>query len=314
MNKLVNLLAILAALTTLSCGPRESAAHDGQGCSAAPRAAPGTTTSRSLTSGSRERSYLLHVPSGYGAGQKLPLAIAFHGRGQTDQMIENYTGLDSLPAIIAYSQGTDTGHGELGWQGAPYSAPGVDDVRFTHDLIDTLRRELCVDPQRIYATGKSNGAGFVGLLGCRLSTMLAAVAPDAGAFYRTDTPCTPQRQVPVLDFHGTADPVIPYTGNRERQLPPIPEWLTDWARRDGCTTGPAQFFRNNDVTGEQWTGCHDNSTVQHYRIDGGGHTWPGATAPSGPGNTTHTISATQLIWQFFTAHPLPEASGDPGTR
>jgi hypothetical protein len=37
------------------------------------------------------------------------------------------------------------------WQGAPYSAPGVDDVAFTHDLLDHLEAGLCVDERRVYA-------------------------------------------------------------------------------------------------------------------------------------------------------------------
>ncbi|WP_157121114.1 alpha/beta hydrolase family esterase [Nocardia miyunensis] len=301
---LVRLLAVLAALAGLTCAPRASAAPAAPGCSALPPTVPGTTVGLSLTSGGRNRSYLLHVPAGYVAGHSFPLIIAFHGRAQTDRMIENYSNLDALPAIIEYPQGTDTGKGELGWQGAPYSAPGVDDVLFSHDLIDMTRRQLCVDSNRIYATGKSNGAGFVGILGCRMSTTFAAIAPDAGAFYRTGAPCAPRRPIPVLDFHGTADPAIPYNGNPRRRLPSIPDWLAGWAGRDGCTVGPARFFQRNDVVGERWTGCRGHSTVQHYRIDGGGHTWPGATSRSGPGSTTQTISATQVMWQFFTAHPL----------
>ncbi len=304
MNMLARLFAVLCALAALTYAPRASAAPGTPGCSAAPPTGPATTVGLSLTSGGGNRSDLVHVPAGYGAGKTFPLILAFHGRGQTDQMTESYSNLDSLPALIEYPQGTDTGKGELGWQGAPYSARGVDDVLFTHDLIDTARRQLCVDSNRVYATGKSNGAGFVGVLGCRMSTILAAIAPDAGAFYDTGAACAPRRPIPVLDFHGTTDPVIPYKGNPQRKLPSIPDWLTGWAGRDGCTAGPAQFFRHNDVTGEQWTGCRGDSTVQHYRIEGGGHTWPGEAAPSGPGVATHTISAAQVMWQFFTAHPL----------
>jgi polyhydroxybutyrate depolymerase len=42
----------------------------------------------------------------------------------------------------------------------------------------------------------------------------------------------------------------------------------------------------------------------HYRITGGGHTWPGELADSGPGHVTQTISATQVMWDFFLNHPL----------
>ena len=88
--------------------------------------------------------------------------------------------MDALPALVAYPQGTVGTDDRPSWQGAPYSS-GADDVRFTSDLLDRLEADLCVDPGRVYASGKSNGAGFAGLLACRLADRLAAVAPVAGA-------------------------------------------------------------------------------------------------------------------------------------
>jgi polyhydroxybutyrate depolymerase len=42
----------------------------------------------------------------------------------------------------------------------------------------------------------------------------------------------------------------------------------------------------------------------NYRIVGGGHTWPGATVPSGPGRTTDSTDAAQVMEAFFASHPL----------
>ncbi|RSM81595.1 hypothetical protein DMH04_27340 [Kibdelosporangium aridum] len=271
------------------------------GCAVAPPTPPGNTATARITSGGIDRTYLLRVPADYRQGEPRPLILVYHGRGQTPKQMQSYTGLDTLPAITVYLQGTETGDDQLGWQGAPYSNPAVDDVQFTTDVLDQLESRLCVDTHRVYATGKSNGAGFVGVLGCRLSTRIAAIAPVAGAFYQLGDQCEPQRAVPVLDFHGTADSVIPYNGVASRNLPPIQTWLSQWAQRDGCTAGLDTFFTKDDVTGQRWCG----SVVEHYRISGGGHTWPGALSTSGPGKTTHTVSATQLIWDFFTAHALP---------
>jgi polyhydroxybutyrate depolymerase len=47
-------------------------------------------------------------------------------------------------------------------------------------------------------------------------------------------------------------------------------------------------------------GCKDGTAVVLYVIDGGGHTWPGAAIDvQRLGVTTHEISATDLIWDFF---------------
>ena len=84
--------------------------------------------------------------------------------------------------------------------------------------------------------------------------------------------------------------------------------------RHGWTVGPAGwvrewaevFYRQADVVAERWNSCQQGSTVVNYRINGGGHTWPGAKVTSGPGITSHTVSATALMGQFFSEHPLPE--------
>jgi polyhydroxybutyrate depolymerase len=40
-------------------------------------------------------------------------------------------------------------------------------------------------------------------------------------------------------------------------------------------------------------------------IQGGGHTWPGRTWPvPWLGKTTHSISANDLMWEFFKQHPM----------
>ena len=41
-----------------------------------------------------------------------------------------------------------------------------------------------------------------------------------------------------------------------------------------------------------------------YRIDGGGHTWPGADPRKAIGLTTQQVSATDQILAFFARHRL----------
>ena len=230
---------------------------------------------------------------------------AFHGRGESARKIETYSQIDRLPVIGVFPQGEPSNDDERkrSWEGAPY-ASGTDDVRFVRDLLDHLQRTHSIDPRRVYATGKSNGAGFAALLACRMADRIAAIAPVAGAYYPIVPDCHPARPVAVLEFHGTGDPVIAYDGDEKKGVPPIPTWLDEWARRDGCTRGPIVFFQSDDIAAERWSDCAPHATIEHYRIMGGGHTWPGATAESGPGKTTRTVDATEILWRFFTEHPL----------
>ena len=87
------------------------------------------------------------------------------------------------------------------------------DVRFISDLIDRLMAEYNIDPARIYANGLSNGGGMSDVLACTLSDRIAAIGGVSGAVpaSRADE-CHPPRAVPVIAFHGTADPIVPYSG------------------------------------------------------------------------------------------------------
>lgn len=278
------------------------------GCRTDPGQAPGSSVLRTFTSDGLERTVQLHLPDGYRSDRAWPVVLVFHGRGNTGAGTEAFSGLDALPAIVAYGNGVvGTGDGDRqAWEGAPYSAPGVDDIAYTNDLLDTLESDLCVDTRRVYATGKSNGAGFTGILACELSDRIAAVAPVAAAFYGTGHPgCAPRRPVPVIEFHGTADATIPYDGDADRGLPVIQDWSAAWAERNGCATGPRVEETAADVTTYRWTRCDRGGDVTHVAVLGGGHTWPGEDSYSGGGYATHSIEAHEVMWEFLRDERLP---------
>jgi polyhydroxybutyrate depolymerase len=265
----------------------------------------GTSALHELDSGGLTRDYVLRLPDGYEQRSDWPLIVAYHGRGSTGAEVEGYSELSRLPAVVAYPNGEiGTGDGyRQAWQGAPYEPPGVDDVAFTSDLLDELQATWCVDPTRTYATGKSNGAGLVGLLACRLPDRFAAFAPVAGAFYPGTTEgCEDAGPVPVLDVHGTGDATIPYAGDPDRELPAIRDWVQAWADRAGCDPEPSAKPTADDVTTYRWAGC--DRMVEHVAVTGGGHVWPGADVYSGGGYVTHSIEASKVVWRFFQRHTL----------
>lgn len=258
-----------------------------------------------LTSGDLERSYVLRLPEGYERRADWPLIVAYHGRGSTGVEVEGYSELSDLPAVVAYPDGAiGTGSGyRKAWQGAPYEAPGVDDVAFTSDLLAAIEADHCIDTTRVYATGKSNGAGLAALLACRLPETFAAVAPVAPALYPgTRTGCAEAPPTPILEIHGVADATIPYAGDADRDLPAIPEWVQGWADHNGCTASATRT--NRDVETTRWTGCDQGAEVQHVAVAGGGHVWPGGDIYSGGGHVTHTIESATVIWDFFSRHRL----------
>ncbi|MFF4412249.1 alpha/beta hydrolase family esterase [Streptosporangium sp. NPDC001559] len=279
------------------------------GCGTPAPQTPGTSVLNSLTSQGTTRTYQLHLPSGYTSQQSWPVVLAFHGRGGTGAEMEGFSELSTLPAIVVYPNGViGTGGGNRqAWQGAPYAASGVDDVTFTATLLNTLENNLCVDQRRVYATGKSNGGGFTGLLACRMADRIAAIAPVAGAFYLgTRDNCSPTRAVSVIDFHGTNDGTIPYGGDTDRDLPDIQSWVFEWVVRNDCARRASYQSVSPDIAISLWGNCTEDAEVEHVAIDGGGHTWPGAQAESGgSGTTTQTIKAHEVLWDFLLRHQLP---------
>ena len=155
----------------------------------------------------------------------------------------------------------------------------------------------------------SDGGGFVNTLACSQDhgAAFAAFAPVSGAFY-TDTElgdCSPSRSpLPVLEFHGSNDCTVKYSGGvgNGGPLPSIPDWLSWWARRDGCTD-PAANRTTTDEDGYQYItyscdGLPD--IVRHYKILGLGHRWPNVSLTISP------IDASPIIMGFFNAYQKPE--------
>ncbi len=267
----------------------------------ASQCAPGTYDEE-ITSNGETRQYRLHIPSSYRSGTSAPLLIGLHGAGSTGPQFESYSGFsalaDRLNFIAVYPQGLiDPTEGISNWDTMPNST----DVPFIRDLIDSLSSRCDIDPNRIYASGHSRGGGMTNRLGCELSDRIAAIGPVSGDYSFSET-CSPSRPVPVIAFHGTLDPAIPYNGfglpgqiheSYVRLGVPVPAWAADWAGRDGCDRLGSMVFQSGPVSATGWSGCADSAEVVLYTIQGGTHDWPTA------------VDASRLIWDFFVQHPLP---------
>jgi polyhydroxybutyrate depolymerase len=254
-----------------------------------------------LASGGVMRSARLHLPPAVTGGAALPLVISLHGynsnAAQQERVSQMSAKADAAGFVAAYPEGINN---PQEWRFGP--GPGAQqDVAFIRDLIGLIERSVTIDPKRIYVTGISNGAEMSYRLACDLADEVAAFAPVAGG-YLTAMDCRPSRPVPVVAFHGTADNLLPYTG-MPPLLEPVHAWAESWAQRNGCGAQAKVIYQQGDVTGEEWSGCRDGADVVLYTIAGKGHSWPGSAMPAAI--TTQDISATDAMWEFFAAHPMP---------
>lgn len=247
------------------------------------------------------RLFTVHLPPDYQPGVPLPMVVNLHAATQSAFQQDLLSGMnakaDEENFIVVNPQAIGT---PPLWLGPIPDTTGQADMDFFEALLEFLQKEIRIDPNRIYATGMSNGATMTNRLGCDMSLTFAAIAPVAGghvAFNR----CEIDRPVSVIVFHGTDDATIPYEGV-ENDIPAVHLWVSAWAERDGCDSTPISSQPHTMVTKETWLNCEEDVEVTLYTLEGGGHTWPGAPINATLGSSFPYISATDLIWDFFEAH------------
>ncbi|KAI0439366.1 carbohydrate esterase family 1 protein [Xylaria telfairii] len=276
---------------------------------------PGLTTYHGLTSSGRDRKYSVHLPANYDKSKAYPTVLGFHGSSSIGLFFEVDTKFSesrfSANKIMVYPDGIGGA-----WAGANYSQVSVaEDLQFVTDLLTELRAEYCVDDARVYATGISNGGGFVNAIACSdVGNEFAAFAPASGAYYTDNAVvegCKPARSLlPVLEIHGGNDKSVLYSGGEGEGgvEPAIPTWLGWWADRNGCTASKVEDSFDGDVHHTTWTCGNTEGVLQHWKVDDMGHCWASTeinfsqiSVPQGP---TH-IQASQIIMDFFDRFTKP---------
>jgi polyhydroxybutyrate depolymerase len=276
--------------------------------------------------GDRERSYIVHLPSRLPKDKPVALVLAFHGGGGQAAGMERMTGFGKLADkegfLVVYPEGISKNWND--GRENPNSVAfkeKVDDVAFVAALIDALGKQHKIDAKRVYATGISNGAIFSHYLAAKLSGKIAAIAPVVGGiadpFHKE---FSPEKPVSVLILQGTKDPLVPYEGGPIRpgkrgkvigtdeavrlwvrhngcQAKAIEEELPDTDPKDGCTVKRFRYEKGQAGT-----------EVVLYKIEGGGHTWPGGIQYLSEkliGKVCRDFDGTTVIWEFFRKHPKP---------
>ncbi len=277
------------------------------------------TINATITHDGLERDYILYIPANYTPEKEVPLLFNFHGytSNANEQMFygDFRSIADTAGFIIVHPQGenlagADTRHWNVGgWT----LGSTIDDVGFTEALLTKISTAYTIDLQRVYSTGMSNGGYMSFLLACQLSDKIAAIASVTGSM----TPqiydaCNPQHPTPILQIHGTNDGVVPYGGaNWTRSIDDVIAYWVDF--NNASSTFTSQDFANNSDTDgstverQTYEVGASNVLVEHFKVTGGGHTWPG-TFLNGFG-TNQDINASLEIWNFLAQYKLNELTG-----
>ena len=280
-----------------------------------------TRSTRTLEHAGIERSYVLVAPSDVDPNRSYPLVLALHGGGGDGEgMCSIRGGVQELAGeegfIVACPSGVEN-HWNDGREIENWRAhvEDVDDIGFLLVVIQEISTYFPVDPDRVFATGVSNGGKMSLRLACEASEVVNAVAPVIASL-PADLDCQPTSPVSVLIMNGTEDPLVPWEGGQVHvfrtnlgEALSTPETVSFWVDHNGCDRTPERSIVEDTVVEDgswieidRYRDCAGETVVVLYTINGGGHTWPG-----GPqylpefliGSTNRDMHAGDTIWGFF---------------
>lgn len=245
-----------------------------------------------------QRTAKVHVPTSYDPSKRVPLVINVHGRtgsaAQQATITHAIAKSDAEGFVVIHPEATGS---PTAWNagggccGAAYE-DNVDDSGFVAALIDEAAARLCLDADRVYMMGLSNGGYLSHRLACEHGDKIAAIGPVAGVLSLPG--CAPARPMPMLIVHGTEDNIVQYSW----EAPTVDFWVA----KNGCTT-ETQSYKNGAATCITHGGCTDGADVVMCTVTGGGHQWHGGDAIPFLGTKSNDINTTDALWDFFVAHP-----------
>jgi len=182
-----------------------------------------------------------------------------------------------------------------------------DDTGFFEMLMNYIEAQFCVDLDRQYIDGMSNGAMFVYEIGRSelVSRFAAGVSASGSAHIGFNTePPIEDYYFSILDVHGALDPIIPanatnghpYATDGSYFYTPIDEMLASYGHANGCKNQDHLVVWENKLAPLVW--CRQmykcNPGVNVIRCSwGGGHTWP----------KTNTTTYADFVYEFMKSHP-----------
>ncbi len=245
------------------------------------------------------RRHLVKAPASRDGDQRFPVIYFFHGLGGQADTTLAYSRIaeraDELGYMVVAPQAIGSGSQ---WDYRTSADEPGSDLAYARELMGEVADLDCVDPDRQYAAGLSNGSILVFAMACSGEFPVKAYGGVAAAFY--DSMCDAAPPASIVYFHGTADPVVPFDGGETPLEPvePVSETLEGWAAHNGCGPVARTTEEGEDVEHLVWPSCGAHP-LQAYLVEDGGHTWPGAPEIPSLGETTQTVDAAEVMLEFF---------------
>tara|TARA_Y200000002_G_scaffold325993_1_gene288366 strand:- start:639 stop:1613 length:975 start_codon:yes stop_codon:yes gene_type:complete len=269
----------------------------------------------STTHDNLNRSYQIYVPATYSVSEPIPLVFNLHGGASTATGYLNSIGdmrpiADTANFIIIYPQATTDSSGNPTWHlgGENSKSTSVDDVGFVSHIIDEVSSIYSVDLERVYVTGFSNGGYLAYEIACLLSNRIAGIGSVAGhMFIDTYNYCDPSHPTPVINIHGTEDFYDGIAGYY------LDQNLSNryWTEYNNTDSDPVITYIENTNTQDgstvelhSWLNGDNGISVVHYKVMGGGHSYPNLNPSSSKGYENGDIDSNSEIWNFLSRYDI----------
>ena len=238
--------------------------------------------------GGMTRTYQIHVPAGYDGLIPTPLVVGLHGFASSAEQHGLLSGMNDLSEqegfVAVYPSGFAGSWNAEDCCGAA-SVAGLDDTGFVTAAVRDASSRLCLDTERIYLTGTSNGGMLAHRLACEQADLFAAVAVVSGMMPATF--CMPSRPVPMVAFHDAHAEEFTYEAGEEGFL--------TWVSLNGCTGTPVRSSSDGSFC-DTYEACDGDASLSFCTLD---PVW----AIGGAGTQDHDVSL--RAWSFLSRHSLP---------
>jgi len=260
-----------------------------------------------VTGYSNPREYLFYKPEYLPA--QAPLVFVVHGYSGSALDIMNYSGFENLADehgfAICYPQGSIDSEGNtffnVGY--AINESDTVDDVKFFQELATHLQESHNLSVENTFSTGMSNGGDMCYKLACEASETFSAFGSVAGSMINgQELDCNPSSFSSIIEIHGTNDDVTYYQGESDNSYwgsyLGVNEIISFWVDNNSCSPTESYYLPNTSITDgsqvytEKYYSNSTNTAIWLFKVEGGGHDWPGVW-----GNMD--IDASEEIWNFF---------------
>lgn len=250
------------------------------------------------------REYRIYTPPDYSPAKSYSLVIGIHGLWGSMYDFPNAVSdfqkiADTANIILVYPQGLDnpaplgTGWNSSAGMLGLYPSENINDVGFINALTDSIQANYPIVKEQTYLFGFSNGGFMVQKIACEANNRYAAIASIAGTIGNKIKDCNPERKVPIIHFHGTADINVHYYN------PPMGKSVSSlmrlWSENYNCSGREITTLNNimsDGYTVERYLYKDCDERLELFRINNAAHILLN--------KAQNDISYPEEMWRFFT--------------